>query len=117
MATFSKEKLSGSTNGKAIKVAATSTTGTTIHTAVAGASSWDCIELYATNNHTTAVTLTLEFGTTTAADGNIVIEIPSKSGLTYLIPNKLMLQNELVLTAFASVADVILIFGSIERIW
>ena len=33
MATFTKLKLSGSTDGKAIKVAATATAGTTIHTA------------------------------------------------------------------------------------
>ncbi len=36
MATFSKTKLSGSTDGKQIKVVATSTPGTTIHTGVSG---------------------------------------------------------------------------------
>jgi hypothetical protein len=36
MATAVKRILSGSTNGKPIKVVATSTAGTTIHTAVAG---------------------------------------------------------------------------------
>ena len=41
MATFTKTLLSGSTNGKAILVAATATPGTTIHTAVAGTSSLD----------------------------------------------------------------------------
>jgi hypothetical protein len=34
MATFSKRILSGSTDGKAIKVVQTATAGTTIHTAV-----------------------------------------------------------------------------------
>ncbi len=39
MATYSKVLLSGSTNGKQIKVAATATPGTTIHTAVTGTTS------------------------------------------------------------------------------
>ena len=37
MATFTKLKLSGSTDGKAIKVVQTATAGTTIHTAHATA--------------------------------------------------------------------------------
>jgi hypothetical protein len=50
MATFSKELLSGSTNGKAIKVAETATAGTTIHTAVSGTASFDEVWLYAHNS-------------------------------------------------------------------
>lgn len=38
---LSKTKLSGATNGKQIKVVATATPGTTIHTAVAGTATWD----------------------------------------------------------------------------
>ena len=45
MATYSKQKLSDSTNGRNIKVAATATAGTAIHTAVAGASDLDEIWL------------------------------------------------------------------------
>ena len=41
MATYSKVKLSESTSGKNVKVVATATAGTTIHTAVAGASDLD----------------------------------------------------------------------------
>jgi len=115
MATISKVLLSGSTQGKPVKVAATATTGTTIHTAVAGTSSLDEIWIYATNNHTAAVNLTLEWGTATAADGNIQLSIPTKSGLTLVIPG-LLLQNELVLTAFASVTNVILLNGYVNRI-
>lgn len=78
--TFVKRKLSGSTDGKAIKVAATASTGTTIHTAVSGttAGTFDEIWLWAYNSHTTGVTLTIEFGGTTAPDQNIVIDIPAK---------------------------------------
>lgn len=114
-ATFTKYAFSGSTSGKAVKVSATATTGTTIHTAVSGTSSWDEVWLYATNNDAAAVNLTLEWGTTTAADGNIQLSIPAKSGLTLVLPG-LILQNGMVLTAFAGTADVILITGYVNRI-
>ena len=89
---FTKKILSGSTNGLPILVAATATLGTTVHTAVAGTSSMDEIWLYATNNDSTAVNLTLEWGTATAY-GNIVLSIPAVSGLTVVIPG-LLLQND-----------------------
>ena len=60
MATFSKLKLSGSTNGRGIAVTATATLGTTIHTAHATA--LDEIWLYAANIDSTARILTVEFG-------------------------------------------------------
>jgi hypothetical protein len=62
MATFSKRLLSGSTDGKAIKVVQTATAGTTIHTAVSGTSDIDEIWLYAVNSSASAVKLTLEWG-------------------------------------------------------
>ena len=113
--TFTKNKFSGSTNGKAIKVVATASTGTTIHTAVAGTTSFDEVWVYATNTGTAAVALTLEWGTVTAADGNIIASIPFKSGLTLLLPG-LILNNGLLLTAFADTANVILITGYVNQI-
>ena len=111
---FTKKILSGSTNGLPILVAATATLGTTVHTAVAGTSSMDEIWLYATNNDSTAVNLTLEWGTATAY-GNIVLSIPAVSGLTVVIPG-LLLQNGLVVTAFASVTNKISISGYVNGI-
>jgi hypothetical protein len=52
MATFSKIVLSGSTDGRMIKVAATATAGTTIHTGSATATTFDEIWLYAVNSDT-----------------------------------------------------------------
>ncbi len=60
MATFSKIKLSGSTNGRGIAVAATSTLGTTIHATGTSASVLDEVWLYAANIHSSAVTLTAQ---------------------------------------------------------
>jgi hypothetical protein len=115
MATFTKVLLSGSTNGKAIKVVATASTGTTIHTCPSGTSSLDEIWLYAINTQSLAVLLTLEWGQTTAPDGNIIITIPAQAGLMLVAPG-LLLQNSLVVTAFASVANVVELHGYVNRV-
>jgi len=115
MATFTKLKLSGSTDGKQIKVAATATPGTTIHTAVSGTSDYDEIWLYVTNNHTAAVALTIEFGGTTSPDDLIQQSIPAKTGLYLLVPG-LVLQNGAVVKAFAGTTNVISVSGWVNRI-
>ena len=114
---ISKSKLSGSTDGRGIKVVATATLGTTIHTAVAGttAGTFDEIYLWAYNGHTADVVLTIEFGGATVPDDNIVMTIPFKNGLWLVVPG-FVLQNAKVVTAFASVANVITIQGFINVI-
>ncbi len=112
---FTKALLSGSTQGKGIKVVATSSTGTTIHTAVSGTSSLDEVWLYAYNGHTADVTLTIEWGETTVPNGNNVMTIPFKQG-RFLVVDGRLLQNALLVTAFASVANVIVIDGFINQI-
>lgn len=117
MATAVKRKLSGSTDGKPIKVAATSSTGTTIHTAVAGttAGTFDEVWLWAFNSDTSDRTLTVEFGGTTAPDYNIVVTVPLKTGLMLVVPG-LILQNGAVVTAFASAANVVCLSGFVNAI-
>jgi hypothetical protein len=113
MATFTKLKLSGSTDGKGIKVAQTATAGTTIHTAHATA--LDEIYIYAVNSGSATVKLTIEWGEATAPDGNIECSIPGESGLQLVIPG-LLLTNSLVVKAFAGTADVLIIHGFVNRI-
>lgn len=115
MATIVKRKLSGSTDGKPILVVATATAGTTIHTAVAGttAGTFDEIWLFAQNNHTGSVTLTIEYGGATAPDQNIILTLASKAGLQLVVPG-LILQNTLVVKAFASVASVVTLSGFVN---
>lgn len=115
MATFSKLPLSGSTNGRMIPVAATATAGTLIHTAVAGSSSMDEVWIYAVNSSTSSVKLTIEYGGTTANTDHIEITISGESGLVLIIPG-LILQNGLVVRAFAGTANVINIGGYVNRI-
>src|SRR5687767_5940229 len=115
MATIVKRKLSGSTDGKAIKVVQTATAGDTIHTAVAGttAGTFDEIWLWAYNGHTAAVELTLEFGGATVPDQNIKVTLAAKSGLIPIVPG-LILQNGMVVKAFAGTANVITIIGFVN---
>lgn len=115
MATYTKQLLSGSTNGKSIKVAATSTPGTTIHTAVTGTDDFDEIWIYAFNSDVSPVLLTIEFGGTTDPDDIIEITIPSQMGEVLIIPG-LLLQNSLSVKAFADTANVITINGFVNRI-
>ena len=115
MATFSKRILSGSTDGKAIKVVQTATAGTTIHTAVSGTSDIDEIWLYAINSSASSVKLTIEWGEASAPDGNIELTVLPEAGLVTVIPG-LLLQNSLVVKAFAGTANVICIHGFVNRI-
>lgn len=117
MATAVKRKLSGSTDGMGIKVAATSSTGTTIHTAVSGttAGTFDEVWLWAFNSDTADIVLTIEFGDTTAPDHNIVVTIPYKAGLVPVAPG-LILQNGKVVTAFAGTANKVTLSGFVNAI-
>jgi len=115
MATFSKLKLSGSTDGRLIKVVATATAGTTIHTAVAGVADFDEVWIYAVNSDTTARKLTIEFGGVGAPDDLIEKTIPAEDGLLLIVPG-FVLQNAAVVRAFAATANVVLIGGFVNRI-
>jgi len=115
MATFSKLALSGSTNGRLIKVVATVTAGTIIHTAVAGVVDFDEIWIYAVNSDTAARKLTIEFGGVAAPDDLIEKTIPAEDGLLLIVPG-FVLQNGLLVRAFAATANVVLIGGFVNRI-
>ena len=115
MATYSKELLSGSTNGKNIKVAATATAGTTIHTATSGTSNLDEIWLYACNTDSTDRKLTIEYGGATSPDELTEITITAEAGWVLVVPG-LLLQNSLVVKAFAAAANVVNINGFVNRV-
>ena len=115
MATYSKELLSGSTEGKGILVAADETPGTTIHTAVAGTTDIDEIWLYAVNTHSADIKLTLEWGEATEPNGNVEITVPTEAGLMLLTPG-LLLQGGNIVKAFAGTANEIVIHGYVNKI-
>lgn len=116
MATAKKRKLSGSTDGKPILIAAVATPGTVIHTAVSGTTdgTYDEIWLWANNNNSSSVEVIIEYGSVDS-DDNISRTIPPRSGLFPLIPG-LPLQNGLVVRAFAAIANVVSIVGFVNTI-
>lgn len=119
MATFSKVKLSGSTDGKAIKVAATASTGTTIHATGTSASILDEVWLYAYNSSASAVVLTVQFGGTTAVDNDIKLSVPATSGLTLVVPGLILSGTGSAANtvyAYAGTTNVITISGYVNRI-
>jgi predicted deacylase len=114
MATFTKLALSGSTNGRGIAVAATATLGTTIHTAHATA--LDEVWLYAANIHSSAVTLTVEFGGATTTSDLIQQEIAETPSGLVLVCAGLLVTGSVVVTAFAGTGNKIELFGFVNRI-
>ncbi len=113
MATYSDVTLSGSTNGRMVKVVATGTPGTTIHTAHATAK--DEVHLWAVNSDSTDRKLTIEWGGTSSPDDLIEFTVPAEDGLYAIIPG-FRLTGSLVIKAFAATANVIMIGGYVNRI-
>lgn len=119
MATFTKVALSGSTQGKGIKVAQTASTGTTIHATGTSSSIIDEVWLYAYNSDSAAILLTIQFGGTTAVDNDIKITIPSQSGLTLVVPGLILTGTGAAANtvyAYAGTANVVTLSGYVNRI-
>lgn len=109
---YTREPLSGSTHGRGIKVVATSTPGTTIHTGQASTTLTDVVTLVCYNSDTSVRTLTLEWGGTTAPDDNMTFDIPP--GATVPVVVDLIIRNSLVVKAFCPTANKLALFGFIN---
>lgn len=113
--------LSGSIQFKPIKVVATATVGTVIHTTPNSlyTAGFDRLYLFAMNTDTVVRTLTLEWGGVTAPDQNKVVAIPSQQG-DVLIVDGLPLSGDgsggLTVGAFCSAANVVMISGYVLRV-
>ena len=115
MATISKVILSGSTNGLPISVTgANSGAAVDIHDVGSGTSNLDEVWLWATNvSTTTTARLVIEFG---SADENQNIVCMINPSETVAVVPGIPLCNSKEIEAFASVADLINIFGYVNRI-
>ena len=113
MAAYSKLKLSGSTDGRIIKIVQTATAGTLVHTAHATA--LDELWLWAVNSDTTDRKLTIEYGGVASPDDLIEQTITAESGLVLICPG-LLITNSLVVRAFAATANVVMVGGYVNRI-
>jgi hypothetical protein len=115
MATYSKQLLSGGTNGKNIKVAATGYCWHNYSYGCAGTTDIDEIWLYACNTDSSDRKLTIEYGGATAPDELTEITLTAEAGWVLVCPG-LLLQNGLVVKAFAAAANVVNINGFVNRI-
>ena len=116
MATYSKIPLSGSLNGKQIIITAvTSGSANPIHTAVDGAISMDEVWLYAYNDATASLQVSILWGGTIEPNNVYRSTIPSRSGRT-LIADGVLLQNGNVISAYAQASASIMIDGFVNRI-
>jgi hypothetical protein len=117
MSSYTKELLSGSTNGRPIPVAATATPGTTIHTAPAGTSSLDEVYLFVSNVTAATVRLTVEFGGVSDPGDHMVksLSVPAYSPPIPIATGQ-PVQNSVVVKAFGSTASALNITGFVNRI-
>lgn len=117
MASYSRQLLSGSTNGREIPVVATATPGTLIHTAIAGTTAFDEVYLWASNVTAAAATLTIEWGGVNDPGDHMVkaISIPANSAPIPIACGQ-VLQNGLVVRAFSGTASAINLIGYVNRI-
>ena len=117
MAGVSKAKLSGSTDGRQIKIVATASAGTLVHTAVLGvvAGTLDEIWLYGSNSAATAQAVVVQFGGTTSPDDQIQLTLAPQSGLVLLLPG-LVLQNGTVVRVYAAAANVVMVSGYVNAV-
>jgi len=113
--TVSRIPLSGSTHGRGIKIAATATAGTLVHTGTSSTTDCDVVTLYAYNSSASAVNLTIEWGGVSDPDDLIKLSIPATSGLTLVCPD-LVIRNSLVVRAFAGTTNVVTVQGFVNRV-
>ena len=121
MSTFSKQLLSASTDGRAIKVVATAiaSSPTLIHTGSSTASTFEEVWIYAQNNHTSDVALRLGFGGVTDPDDIIEYTVKTKGGLYLIVPGLILKGNAssaLTIRAAAGTTNVISLSGYVNRI-
>lgn len=113
---YTRRPLSGSTHGRGIKVTGTGTGSTvTVHTGQADTTLVDIVTIYAMNDTTAGLLLTLEWGGTTDPDDLITMVIPAQGAGLVPVVIDLPIRNSLVVKAFAETANFVTLFGFINR--
>lgn len=108
--------LSGSTSGKLIKVTATASPGTTVHTT--HATRLHALKLFVVNKDVDAEerTVTVEWGGTTA-DDQFTVRVPAGAMVPLVPPFDVVLTGSSVIRVFADEANDIYVFGSAQEIY
>lgn len=117
-ASYQKIILSGSTHGRPIPVTGlTASGGNTIHTGVTGAAeSLDEVWLWVYNSATASREINIVWGSTAALSRfTYTVTGRDKDGWQLIVPGH-VIRNELVIKAYATVADVLAIMGFVNRL-
>lgn len=117
MADISKQKFTNATLGRPVLVTTNASPGTDIHTVTTNSSQFDEVWLYAANNGTTNISLTVEFGSNSSAD-QINASIPFKSGLYLIVPG-IPLQGDATpptIKAYTNTVNTVSISGWVNRL-
>lgn len=117
MPSYSRQLLSGSTNGRTIPVAAIATPGTPAHVALAGSAGYDEVYLWVANVTNAARQLTIEWGGTGNPADHMVhqLSIPANSPPIPIATGQ-VLQNGLSVALFSDVANALTVTGYVNRI-
>jgi len=120
-ATFTKLALqpAGTTgDGLGILVVATATAGTAIHTADTTPTTIDELWLYAYNDHSSTVVLTVEYGGVATPKDLIKSTLASQAGLVLICAGLVIQGNATakIVRAFAATASKVSLFGYVNRI-
>ena len=125
MASAIRMNLSGCTDGKPLKIAATGSPGTLVHTATSSATrgaggTWDEVWVWAYNASAVSVSassllMRVQFGAATNPDNLIEVTLPCACGPFLIVPG-LVLQNSTVVRAYGGGANLFTVFGFVNRI-
>lgn len=117
MATFSKLPLSGSIDGRPIRITANaSASANAIHTTQAGTSSMDEVYLYAYNDTTASIQVSVLWGATVEPDCVFRTTLLSQYGRT-LIADGMILRNGLTVYAYTNISgSIVNVDGFVNRI-
>ena len=116
---FTAMTLSAATNGAPIKIAATATAGTTIHTATTSDMPEGCDEvyLYAGSTSISAIKCTLQISSGNVTDGqSINFTCPAAYNGPIMILAGHRIADGVVITATAATAERVNIWGHVNRI-
>ena len=121
MATWSRQQLSGSSNGLPIPINASSSPGTTIHGVSTATTTKDAVYVWAFNMATTQSQVTAEmFGT--ASNFAMTQILPALSGAYAIVPGDALTGGTATgsssgntLTIFATASNRVSVFGYVDR--
>lgn len=116
----SRIALSGSTNGKGIKVVSNSSPGFLIHTATSSSTPgaggiWDEVWMWVYNSYVQDEQITIQFGGATSPDQSIIQTMIRAQGVVLVVPG-LLLQNGATVKAYSNDSSVCVVTGFVNRI-